>query len=160
MVLEGELEKARETKTRVLPKEESSTIPDCTRESIGYALECVECREKGLIRRYIGESSRSAYNRGKEHTIAIESGEAGHPMVRHGWEEHEGRKPRVIMRILTTHQKPLERLTTEAVKIMDLSRGPPERDLNGKSEWGQPRVPKLSVNIPGEKKETRRRRRD
>ena len=57
-----------------------------------------------------------------------------------------------MMRILTKHQKPLERLTTEAVKILDLSRGPPESDLNGKSEWGQPRIPKLNVNMPGEKR--------
>ena len=73
-------------------------------------------------------------------------------MVRHGWEEHGGKKPKVMMRILTRHQKPLERLTTEAVKILELSRGPPENDLNGKSEWGQPRVPKITVKMPGDKK--------
>ena len=28
------------------------------------------------------------FSRGKEHLTAIENGEAGHPMVRHGWEEH------------------------------------------------------------------------
>ena len=63
-----------------------------------------------------------------------------------------GKKPKVMMRILTRHQKPLERLTTEAVKILELSRGPPENDLNGKSEWGQPRVPKITVKMPGDKK--------
>ena len=32
---------------------------------------------------------------------------------------------------------------------MDLSRGPPEADLNSKSEWGQPRVPRMAVEMPG-----------
>ena len=49
------------------------------------------------------------------------------------------------MRILTTHQKPLEILTTEAVKVLDLSRGPPESDLNGKNEWAGSNVPDLLV---------------
>ena len=53
---------------------------------------------------------------------------------------------------MTRHKKPLERLTTEAVKILQLSRGPPENDLNRKSEWGQPRVPKITVKMPGNKK--------
>ena len=54
-------------------------------------------------------------------------------MVRHAWEEHGGRKPKLIM-------------------IQHLSKGPTETDLNSKSEWGQPRVPTLSAGMPGEKR--------
>ena len=56
------------------------------------------------------------------------------------------------MRILTRHMNPLERLTTEAIKIQHLSKGPIEADLNSKSEWGQSRVPTLSVGMPGERR--------
>ena len=66
-MLAEEIERAKELEVRPLPKKESGTIPDCTRESIGYALECGDCRMQGVIRRYIGETSRSAYTRGKEH---------------------------------------------------------------------------------------------
>jgi hypothetical protein len=44
-----------------------------------------------------------------------------------------------------------ERLTKEAVHIVNLSRGPEDSDLNAKSEWGQARIPKLGVSMPLEK---------
>ena len=107
-------------------------VPDCTGESIGYVLEYSNCRDKGTIRKYNGETSRSAYTRGKEHCMAVDNGEAGHPVVRPGWEEHKGKISRIVMRILTRHQKPLERPTMDTVKIINLSRGPQERYLNRK----------------------------
>ena len=70
-------------------------------------------------------------------------------MVRHAWEEHEGRKPDFTMRVTSRHKTPLDRLVMEAVNIVDLSHGPPEEDLNSKSEWGQPRVPRMRVDMPG-----------
>ena len=57
------IEKVKENGTKPLPKEESTPIPDCTRENIGYALECTQCRESGIIRRYIRDTSRLAYTR-------------------------------------------------------------------------------------------------
>ena len=127
--LAAEVEEASEKGSRSLPKKESSTIPDCTTESIGYTIECAECRTRGVIRRYIGETSRSGYTRGKEHWTAIENGEADHPMVKLTWEEHDGRKPEIVMRILTKHSNPLERMTTEAVEIQHLGKRPEAENL-------------------------------
>ena len=38
-------------------------------------------------------------------------------MVRHVWEEHQGKKPKVIMRLVSRHMNPLDRLTSEAIWI-------------------------------------------
>ena len=111
-------------------------------------LECAWCREAGVKRWYIGETSRSLYTRGAEHLEAVDAGEVGHPLVRHGWEDHKGVKPPFLMRVVSRHKNALDRLTREAVMIVDLSRGPEEEDLNAKSEWGQARVPRMTVYMP------------
>ena len=55
ITLEEEVERAQELGVKPLPKKDSNTIPDCTRESVGYALECGDCRMKGTLRRYVGD---------------------------------------------------------------------------------------------------------
>ena len=65
------------------PKGTSSSIPGCTTEGITYTLECQKCRREGIRRSYIEESSRSSYQRGKEHDKDIREGVLDHPMVQH-----------------------------------------------------------------------------
>ena len=48
-------------------REDKIAYPKCTTEGIGYAVECWTCRLQGETYRYIGESSRSAYQRALEH---------------------------------------------------------------------------------------------
>ena len=74
------------------PKGTMNSIPGCTSDGIVYSLECMECRRKGIKRTYIGESSRSPYQRGKEHLKEVREGVLDHPMVQHFWEEKEGEK--------------------------------------------------------------------
>ena len=73
-------------------------LPSCTSEGVNYVLECLTCRRRGLTRQYYGETSRSGYQRGVEHTREIEEGIASHPLVVHYWEEHAGRKQDFICR--------------------------------------------------------------
>ena len=68
------------------PKGTSSSLPGCTQEGITYTLECQTCRRKGIKRSYIGESSTSPYQRGKEHAKEVREGMLDHPMVQHFWE--------------------------------------------------------------------------
>ena len=49
------------------PKGTSSSLPGCTTEGLTYVIECMTCRKRGIKRTYVGESSRSPYQRGKEH---------------------------------------------------------------------------------------------
>ena len=125
----------------------SSNLPGCTKESIGYILECGECRREGKKRWYCGETSRSAGIRGAEHTKEIDDGDMGHPIVKHAWEEHGGVKPQVIMRIISKHESPMDRQITEAVRISKLFRGDGKENMNAKAEWGIPRTSTMGFSI-------------
>ena len=70
----------------------------CTTEGINYVIECRTCRENGTKRRYYGESSRSAFQRGIEHNKEIENGVLSHPLVAHFWEDHGGSPQDILMR--------------------------------------------------------------
>ena len=48
-------------------KEETASSPKCTNEGAGYVIECWLCRLEGKTFKYIGETSRSPFQRGKEH---------------------------------------------------------------------------------------------
>ena len=115
------------------PKGTSSSLPGCTSEGITYALECLSCRKKGTKRIYIGESSRSAYQRGMEHLKDVSEGVLDHPFVQHFWEEHGGKQQEVMMRVLSLHIKSQERQVQESVRIEKLSEIEKEC-LNLKSE--------------------------
>ena len=118
-------------------------FPKYTNEGIGYMLECWPCRLEGKAAKYIGESSRSAFQRGKEHVADIRSGKKTHPLNIHFNEAHDGLEQEVIMRTLTTPQTALARQVWESVTIDIMSARKPESCLNLKSEWGQSRTPAL-----------------
>lgn len=67
----------------------------------------MECRGQGVKRWYYGESSRTAYQRGNEHSREIREGVATHPLVMHFREEHSGQEQEVLMKILSNHMTPL-----------------------------------------------------
>ena len=81
------------------PKETSTSLSGCMGEGVTYTLECQTCRSQGTKRTYIGESSRSPYQCGVEHTREIREGVLDHPMVQHFWEEHKGVEQKVLMRM-------------------------------------------------------------
>ena len=72
-------------------------------------------------------------------------------MVIHFEEEHGGTAQEFIMRVTSHHFSPLERQTQEAVLIKSKYDADPKADLNQKSEWGLPRVPKLMTSTPAGK---------
>ena len=55
-------------------REETKSLPNCTTEGVGYYIECWQCRLNGKMFCYVGESSRSAHQRGKEHMREIAKG--------------------------------------------------------------------------------------
>ena len=145
--LQAEEEQAR-ADGRKPPDGKDVSLPGCSQESACYVLQCMKCRAEGRNRLYEGETSRSPFERGLEHQGAVDRGEADHPMVRHAWEEHAGQKPDFLMRVKSRHKKALDRLVQEAINIVSLSRGPQDEDLNSRSEWGQARVPRITMTMP------------
>ena len=97
-------EEKKDTKEgRKKSTEEKKSLPGCTNEGCNYVIECLTCRKAGTARRYFGETSRSPYQRGREHLREVEQGVATHPLVLHFKEEHQEKSQPILMRILSRH---------------------------------------------------------
>ena len=83
------VDKGQETARKVKP-EDRVALPSCTSEGKNYILECITCRKAGVRRVYLGETSRSTYQRGREHHKEIQEATPTHPLVIHNVEEHGG----------------------------------------------------------------------
>ena len=98
-------------------KQDTVAAPQCTTEGVGYTLECWTCRLEGTIHRYIGETSRSPFQRGKEHDQEIKDGKKTHPMTIHFLEAHNGQQQEVLMGVVKKAATALERQVWESVTI-------------------------------------------
>ena len=85
-----------ESKPSKRPKEDMIALPGCTEEGVNYSLECLRCRKGDIRRQYLGETSRSGFQRYQEHMREIQSGHLKHPLVIHFLEEHGGEVQRVL----------------------------------------------------------------
>ena len=103
---------------------------------------------------YVGESSRSIYERSKEHVAGRVIQDEDNHQIKHWLSSHEDllAPPEFKFTIIKTFQDPLTRQLSEAVRIE--RRG--EEILNSKSEFSRCRVPRLRVDMEGwkEKKKT------
>lgn len=116
----------------------------CTSEGAGYILECWNCRLEGRKEVYIGETSRSSYQRGREHQAEIEDRKATHPMVQNFQEIHRDQNQDILMQTIHLPRTALERQVWEAVMIDRLSTKP-QQCLNLKTEWGQSKMHTLQT---------------
>ena len=137
---------------------------DCKKRNILYESECVICGEerkrmekskdwkdtgRGV---YVGESSRSIFERAKEHVAGRNSLDEDNHQIKHWISSHEDllAPPKFKFRIVKTFQDPLTRQLAEAVRIE--LRG--EDILNSKSEFSRCRVPRLRIDMEGWQKKT------
>ena len=60
----------------------------CWTESILYKLECLPCARVGTLAWYIGETSRSAFERGDEHVRNALNASDESAIAKHGWDYH------------------------------------------------------------------------
>ena len=78
-------------------KEETRTASKCTSEGAGYILECWDCRKIGKEAKYIGETSRSPSQGGKEYGQEVMEAKKTHPLVLHFQEKHNGQEQQIFM---------------------------------------------------------------
>ena len=114
---------------------------DCTRRSIVYETGCITCEKKEekmileiyeeedqqreaskkiRLFKYIGESSRSPYERGLEHLRDLEELKKDSHMLKHFFSEHEREEIKDMefgMRVLKTHKTAYDRQISESVTI-------------------------------------------
>ena len=124
----------------------------CRKESIVYEISCAICEQQGNKTIYIGESSRSFFERAGEHMQMFkmkregnpENNEANSVFWGHSKEKHESSMTTKNwnFKILSSHQTPLDRQVTEAVKIARVGTG---TLLNAKNEFGCNNLPELQL---------------
>ena len=104
-----------------------------------------KCKEKGNERFYFGETSRSAYERGREHLSDLKEMSVDSHMAKHAVVEHQGDTAiRFGMKVLKVHMTAFRRQIHEAVKIQ---RSQKNSILNSKGEYNCCSLPRLTVMV-------------
>ena len=97
--------------------------------------------------KYIGESWRTGYERGREHKEDLQELRVGSHMLKHVLEDHPGKKISEIkfgIRIRQTFRSALERQVSEAVTIHQAQRDG-YKLMNSKSEYSRCIVPRIKI---------------
>ena len=127
----------------------------CTKRSIVYETWCALCLKKkeetngqeGGIYKYIGETAKSAFELGANHSYDRKNLDLGSHMLKHSIEHHEGADPEDVtfhMKVLKYHKSSFERQIDEAVKIQHNRQ---HNILNSKSEYNRSSIPRLGVKM-------------
>ena len=103
----------------------------CRTNNITYTLTCKQCKDI-----YIGETSRNAFTRGKEHETQMNRKDKNSIILRHQQLKHPGDTPSFEMKITGTYRSALDRQIAEAVKISRAK----DRLINNKTEFRQNRI--------------------
>ena len=107
----------------------------------------LENTQKGPLYSYIGETSRSAFERGLEHLKDLEYRRTKSHYLRHAVECHPGVSPESLdfrMKILSSHRSAFERQIREAVMI-EMNNGP--HLMNRKLEYSRCALPKMTIRF-------------
>ena len=107
----------------------------------------------GPLFMYIGETARSAYERGCEHLKDFQFKRGKSHYLRHAVEVHPTvplDKLKFRMKILSCHKSAFERQIREAV-LIDMHSGP--NLMNSKLEYSRCALPKMSINLGNKKSE-------
>ena len=118
----------------------------CKKRNLVYETTCNQCKQEGRVVRYLGETARSAFERGREHNkaymnLALDSHMLKHKILFHRGEEKE---VKFNMKVLQFHQSSFDRQIHEAVAIeMAKERG--EILCNSKGEYNRCVLPRLTA---------------
>ena len=129
----------------------AEVLPQCTKVSVVYENLCQACNEGAAGKKelkvvkdgsiYVGESSRSIFERSREHWRDFKCGSDKSHILRHQGATHPGEEPRFIMRTVKYYRTALSRQIGEAVRIA--RRGGAGAILNSKSEFDRCHIPRL-----------------
>ena len=112
----------------------------CRSTGVTYELVCQACKSK-----YVGETSRSAYTRGREHFHALERREESSVMWRHCCDRHERNEVNFVMNVTGVFRDDaMLRQITESVLINTVEEG---KLIKSKSGWNYVRIPRAVVTL-------------
>ena len=129
----------------------------CKVRSITYQTSCLLCKQQGVDKRYIGESARSAFERGVEHLKGYETKSIENHMHKHHQIDHQEElsPPEFSMKVIKSHQSPLYRQIHEAIMILKHE----SVVLNSRGEYNRCQLPRLSVMM-GEREVVKKKEED
>ena len=126
-------------------KKEGSPMT-CQKESVCYMLSCDRCKAKGCKAEYCGESARTTYLRGLEHSQDHQKSLEDNALHKHDVLHHAGEVGTYSMRVLRQHRKPLARQMQEATQIENSDAN---IIMNSKCEYNGSRVPRVTMEMGG-----------
>ncbi len=110
----------------------------CDEPNVTYDIECGECNAV-----YVGQTSKNAYSRGKEHARQMISGTS--PMSNHCRKEHAGDEPFFKMNVTGSFgNDAMLRQISESVLIHH-NRVGGRSTMNTKGEWNYIRLPRVQL---------------
>ena len=121
---------------------EEKNLGRCQEQGLVYNIKCLRCAHEGKTMVYIGESSRTGYQRGLEHLRGLRDQLDASPLWKHQLVAHKGEETAYTMEVEETFRTPLERQVAEGVRINLQKKG---LSMNSKSEWGQPGIPRITL---------------
>ena len=134
--------------------QECEDLPDCTRRSVVYESICARCNpevkgtgplrtpKEGTPSIYVGESSRSLYERAGEHWSSYQKRNTDSHIWKHHLIHHGGEgTPEMVFKLVGTYRSALTRQVSEAVRI----RGRGSAVLNSKSEYDRCKIHRLTI---------------
>ena len=128
------------------------TRSNCRKNRVCYEVRCRKCKDKGKDRIYHGETARNVYTRSREHYKAMKNQEKHSFMYKHMMKEHGDDVTNVEFdwKVLSKHQKPLQRQLAEAIQIDKKS---PEVNLNSKNEFFKQSIKRIEIVKEGFKEQ-------
>ena len=107
----------------------------CSAFGVTYEVECKECGQK-----YVGETSRSAYTRGKEHLRQLDSNSTQSVLERHSKEKHHGLVQDFKMNVTGVYgNDAMMRQVSESIRIRK------DGVINNKKEWNYFNLPRAVI---------------
>ena len=101
----------------------------------------------GIKKVYIGETSRTFFDRASEHTKALATKDNTYAIVKHWETDHPEilEPPEFSFNVLKTHHRAIHRQIWEGIHIQAT---PDDQLMNSKSEWGLNPIPRLMTSFP------------
>lgn len=120
---------------------ESKQLGKCRTEGICCRITCKNCEHEGIKSTYIGESSRYAFNRIKEHKKSHLNQNKNSPLWKHSELAHNGTHQEYKYNVISKHRTPLDRQITEWITIVFESKI--SKIMNSKNEWSREALPRI-----------------
>ena len=119
---------------------------DCKEKNIVYDITCGNCEAKEQKTVYTGMTSRTAFERGKEHISKLNGCAQDSALYKHTEEVHFGEEVKFKMKTVKKHFSSLQRTLHEAVRIRRQSENPNIISLNSRGEFGFCSLSRLTIS--------------